>query len=132
MYIGDLPVFSFIETPETTFFISHSAYGFPAFAAVRSFCGTWNMFRKYDLPVAYSILELVRQISEPFQIFMSLWVAFNNVYTAVCYQSGLATGFRSCSSGNKQGTRLITTWLHACHEGWCVAIAATFRIAAGT
>lgn len=45
------------------------------------------MFYRHQVPIAYSMIELVRQSAlhayEPFQEFMCYWMAFNNIYTTL-------------------------------------------------
>jgi putative addiction module component (TIGR02574 family) len=60
-------VFSFIEAPEATFFISHSAYGFPAFARI---CQSgYTIVMKQDLVA--EILEL--PVDERLRLVEAIW-----------------------------------------------------------
>jgi hypothetical protein len=72
------------------------------------------MLFQYQIPVAYSMIALVRQLSkierQPFHEFMCYWTAFNNIYTAIAEQKGYHAQLktkkdgtiRTCRNGNVQ------------------------------
>src|SRR5438552_3738493 len=44
----------------------------------------------FDVPVAVSMLDLVKTATEPFQQFICYWIAFNNIYAVTADMNGLS------------------------------------------
>jgi hypothetical protein len=61
------------------------------------------MLSSYDIPVAYSMVELARQsekiTQQPFTEFMCYWTAFNNIYTTIAEQKGFFARLRTQRDG---------------------------------
>jgi hypothetical protein len=56
------------------------------------------MFRKDEIPVAYSMVKLAQLsakiVAPPFPEFMCYWTAFNNIYTTIAERAGYSADFR--------------------------------------
>lgn len=68
------------------------------------------MLQSYEVPIAYSMVELVKQqnskqLSDPFQEFMCYWIAFNNIYTTITEMKGRVGNIKTDANGSIQ-TRL--------------------------
>lgn len=63
-------------------------------------------FQRYELPIAYSMIESARRIrprrdgSHPFQQYFLFWTAFNNIYTTIAYGKGLRIQLKENEDGS--------------------------------
>lgn len=62
------------------------------------------MFSEYEVPVAYSMVKLLRnqQTHEPLQEFMLNWLAFNNIYTTLADSVGDSRKLKQSKNGTLQ------------------------------
>lgn len=67
-----------------------------------------HRFENWEIPVAYSMLDLAREASSEhrtyntFQRYICYWVAFNNIYTTIGEREGRVALLRRDSAGNLQ------------------------------
>ena len=57
------------------------------------------MFEKHEIPVAYSMIALAKQLETSstsiLQIFCCYWIAFNNIYSTLAERGGFSVRFRT-------------------------------------
>jgi len=64
------------------------------------------ILHKYELPIAYSMIEIARRIrprrdgSHLFQQYFLLWTAFNNIYTTIADKKGTRTQIKMNGDGS--------------------------------
>ena len=63
-------------------------------------------FQRYELPIAYSMIDSARRIrprrdgSHPFQQYFLFWTAFNNIYTTIAHGKGLMIQLKENEDGS--------------------------------
>jgi hypothetical protein len=70
----------------------------------------------FDVPVAVSMLDLVKTATEPFQQFICYWIAFNNIYAVTADMNGLSAFVITKPDGSPK-TRVIANLKIAVSSG---------------
>jgi len=76
----------------------------------RAFSRKWAkmtiLFKRYELPLAYSMIAAARRIRprrdgrHPFERYYLFWTAFNNIYTTIAYRKGHRTKIKKNADGS--------------------------------
>ena len=78
------------------------------------------MFEQYEVPVAYSMVNLAQLSTEPFQEFMCYWTAFNSIYSTLAEREGFIPQLKTRKDGTlksrQNGSVLIPEIIPALSE----------------